>query len=97
MRGGISLILNILSSFVLLEVVWDCCWFLCKSFLISAVRNWLITFVVHENEQACIIICLGACVRSVFDVDKYIGCISVVRSGLKFLLISVSLLFDSDS
>ena len=53
--------------------------------------------MVHENGQACIVICLGACVRSVFDVDKYIECISVVRSGLKFLLISVSLLFDSSS
>ena len=31
-RGGISLILSILNSLVLLEVVWNCCWFLCKSF-----------------------------------------------------------------
>ena len=97
MRKGISLTLHTLSSFLLLEVVWNCCWFLCKSFLIPTVRSWLITFVVHENGQACIVICLRACVRSVFDGDKYIECISVVRSGLKFLLISVCLLFDSGS
>ena len=96
-RGGISLILSILNSFVLLEVIWNCFWFLCKSFLIPAVRSWLITFVVHENEQACIIVCLGAYMRSVFVVDKYIGCISIVGSGLEFLLISVSLLFDPGS
>ena len=53
--------------------------------------------MVHENEQACIIVCLGAYMRSVFVVDKYIGCISIVGSGLEILLISVSLLFDSGS